>query len=195
MITAVSIAKRYGAERALAPLDLVVEDGAFLVITGRNGSGKTTLLRILAGLSAPTSGTITSTWDRREVGYLGHEPLVYRQLSARENLALYARLYRISDPARRAGQLLDEFGLGAAADGRVATFSRGMTQRLALCRALLHRPGLLVLDEPHTALDDEGAALLDDRLASLRPTTTIVAATHDPARLAALTSDNVRLAR
>ena len=125
---------------------------------------KTTLLRLVAGLAAATKGTLTIDAERGDLGYVGHEPLLYRELTALENLDLFGRLYRVPERRERSGMLLERFGLWDVRADRVSTYSRGMTQRLALCRALLHDPALLVLDEPFTALDEEGAALLDREL-------------------------------
>ena len=155
----------------------------FLLVTGPNGSGKTTLLRLVAGLAAATKGTLTIDAERGDLGYVGHEPLLYRELTALENLDLFGRLYRVPERRERSGMLLERFGLWDVRGDRVSTYSRGMTQRLALCRALLHDPALLVLDEPFTALDEEGAALLDRELAALTGERTIVLSTHDPARV------------
>jgi heme exporter protein A len=163
-------------------------------VTGPNGSGKTTLLRLLAGLALPTRGDLLVDADRSQIGYLAHEPLVYRELTALENLDLYGRLYRVGERRERIGMLLERFTLWEARNERVSTYSRGMTQRLALCRTLLHDPELLVLDEPYSALDDAGVALLDRELNELRGERTVVVATHDPARLAPLQSGSVALA-
>src|SRR6476661_5944157 len=141
MLTASKLGKRYGSKRVLRGVDLELGDGGFLVVTGPNGSGKTTLLRICAGLAAPTEGTIERGVSRGEVGFLGHEPLVYRELTALENLDLYGRLYRVPERRERIGMLLERFGLWDARSERVSAYSRGMTQRLALCRVLLHEPG------------------------------------------------------
>ena len=174
--------------------DIAVPVGAFAVVTGPNGSGKTTLLRIIAGLIAPTRGALEVNVDRSRLGYLGHEPLVYRELTALENLDLYGRLYRVPERRERIGMLLERFSLWEARNERVSTYSRGMTQRLALCRALLHDPELLVLDEPFSALDEAGAALLDSELQALSGMRTVVVATHEPARLAALATQELALA-
>ena len=182
MIHARGLAKRYGDKRVFAGVELDVSPGDFALVTGANGSGKTTLLRLLAGLAAPSGGELRVDAERERVGYVAHEPLVYRELSARENLWLYARLYRVAEPGERIGMLLERFGLWEARDERVATHSRGMQQRLALCRALLHDPQLLLMDEPYSALDAEGAELLDVELASSEAT--FVVATHAPERLA-----------
>ena len=179
MISARGLAKRYGERRVFADLDLDVAAGGFLLVTGPNGSGKTTLLRVLAGLAAPTAGEL-SLPERRTVGYLGHEPLVYRELSPLENLTLFGRLYRLPERGERVGMLLERFGLWDVRHERVSTFSRGMQQRLGLCRVLLHEPSLLVLDEPYNALDAQGAELLDGILDEPR---TWVVATHEPQRV------------
>ncbi|MDQ3164201.1 MAG: ABC transporter ATP-binding protein [Actinomycetota bacterium] len=193
MISARALEKRYGRKRALRPLDLDVASGSFLVVTGANGSGKTTLLRLLAGLAAPSRGTLEVAVDRGRLGYLGHEALVYRELTALENLDLYGRLYRVPERRERIGMLLERFGLWEARGERASALSRGMLQRLALCRALLHDPDLLVLDEPFTALDVQGAALLDHQLAELRGTRTVVVSTHEPERVQRLASARLAL--
>ena len=194
MIRARALEKRYGRRRALKPLDLELERGSFLVVTGANGSGKTTLLRLVAGLAAPTGGELDVAASRGELGFVGHEPLLYRDLTALENLDLYGRLYRVRERRERIGMLLERFGLWDVRAERVASYSRGMTQRLALCRALLHEPGLLVLDEPFTALDTEGAELLDRQLTELSGAATILLSTHDPDRVEPLATSRLALA-
>jgi heme exporter protein A len=181
VVAARGLAKRFGERRVFAGLDVDVPDGGFLLVTGPNGSGKTTLLRILARLAAPTAGTIELP-AREAIGYLGHEPLVYRELTPLENLVLFARLYRVE--RERVGMLLERFGLWEVRNERVSTFSRGMQQRLGLCRVLLHDPSFLVLDEPTNALDAHGLALLDSVLDEPR---TVVVATHDTMRFARAT--------
>jgi ABC-type multidrug transport system ATPase subunit len=194
VLTASKLGKRYGSKRVLRGVDLELAEGGFLVVTGPNGSGKTTLLRICAGLAAPTEGTIERGVTRGELGYLGHEPLVYRELTALENLDLYGRLYGVPERRERIGMLLGRFGLWEARRDRVASYSRGMTQRLALCRVLLHDPRLIVLDEPYTALDEAGAELLDVQLAELRGERTLLVSTHDPWRLEPFASGRLALA-
>jgi ABC-type multidrug transport system ATPase subunit len=194
VIRARGIEKRYGRKRVLTGVDLAVEPGDFAVVTGPNGSGKTTLLRILAGLAVPTRGDLVVEADRSRIGYLAHEPLVYRELTAIENLDLFGRLYRVPERRERIGMLLERFSLWDARNERVSTYSRGMSQRLALCRALLHDPGLLILDEPYSALDEGGAALLDRELADAAVARTLVVATHDPERLASLATQRTVLA-
>ena len=195
LIRAAALEKRYGSRSVFRPLSFDVGARGALVVTGPNGSGKTTLLRMLVGLAAPTRGTLDVTLDRGRVGYVGHEPILYRELTALENLDLFGRLYRVPERRERIGMLLERFGLWEARAERVGTYSRGMTQRLALCRALLHEPDLLVLDEPHSALDDDGAALLDAELVSLAGSSALVVATHEPARLEALATQRLVLER
>lgn len=194
MIRARGVEKRYGGRRALAPVDLDVPRDAFLLVTGANGSGKTTLLRLIAGLVAPTRGSLDVGVDRGRLGLLAHDPLVYRELTALENLDLFGRLYRVSERRERIGMLLERFGLWEVRNERVSAYSRGMTQRLALCRALLHDPDLLVLDEPYAALDEQGAGLLDRELAALVRMRTIIVSTHDPHRLEGLATARLALA-
>ena len=194
MLVARRLGKRYGEKRVLRGIDLELPRGGFLVVTGPNGSGKTTLLRICAGLAQPTEGTIERSAVRAHVGYLGHEPLVYRELTALENLELYGRLYRVVERRERIGMLLERFGLWDARHERVASYSRGMTQRLALCRVLLHEPELFVLDEPYSALDEAGAELLDAQLAELRAERTFLLATHEPVRVEPFASGRLALA-
>jgi ABC-type multidrug transport system ATPase subunit len=134
---------------------------------------------VLAGLAAPTAGELQLP-PRQKIGYLGHEPLVYRELTPLENLTLFGRLYRLPERGERIGMLLERFGLWEVRNERVSTFSRGMQQRLGLCRVLLHEPTHLLLDEPYNALDAEGATLLDGIFEERR---TWVIATHEPQRI------------
>ena len=194
MIVARRLGKRFGDKRVLRNVDLDVARGGFAVVTGANGSGKTTLLRMCAGLARASEGELEVDADRAAIGYLAHEPLVYRELTALENLDLYGRLYRVPERRERTGMLLERFGLWEARHDRVASYSRGMTQRLALCRVLLHDPSLLILDEPYTALDEQGAALLDDQLAELRGVRTFLVSTHDPARVERFATTRLALA-
>ena len=194
MIRARGLQKRYGEKRILRGVEFEVARDGFLVVTGPNGSGKTTLLRLCAGLAAPSGGELEIDVHRGRVGYLGHEPLVYAELSALENLDLYGRLYRVPERRERSGMLLERFGLWDARHDRVSAYSRGMLQRLALCRVLLHEPDLLVLDEPYSALDDEGVSLLDRELEERRSRAAFVVATHDPAHLERFASARLALA-
>jgi len=193
VVRATKVTKRFGDKRVLNRVDAEVEAGGFLLVTGPNGSGKTTLLRVLAGLDAPTSGQVLLP-DRATIGYLGHEPHVYRELTPLENLHLFGRLYRVPERAERIGMLLERFGLWDVRDQRVQTFSRGMRQRLGLCRVLLHSPTLAVLDEPFNALDEAGAALLDATLDVIAPVSAVVLATHDPGRVERLATQRLAFA-
>jgi ABC-type multidrug transport system ATPase subunit len=194
VIRARGLEKRYGDRRVLRGLDLDVPRGGFLVVTGPNGSGKTTLLRLVSGLAAPTGGELEVDSDRGRLGFLAHEPYVYRELSALENLTLFGKLYRIPERGERIGMLLERYGLWGVRHERAATFSRGMLQRLALCRTLLHEPELLLLDEPFNALDADGVALLERELAELRGERTLMVATHEPARLEPFASARLAVA-
>jgi ABC-type multidrug transport system ATPase subunit len=194
VIRATGLEKRYGFKRVLSGLDFELDRGGFLVVTGPNGSGKTTLLRLCAGLAIPTAGTLEVEPDRGRIGYLGHEPLVYRELTALENLDLYGRLYRVPERRERIGMLLERFGLWEARRERVSALSRGQLQRLALCRAVLHKPELLILDEPFSGLDAGGAELLDRELAGMKERRTLLVSTHDPGRIAPLASGRLALA-
>jgi heme exporter protein A len=194
VIRARALTKRYGDKRVLEQLELDVERGGFLVVTGPNGSGKTTLLRLCAGLVAPSRGELEVEAARSAIGFLSHEPLVYRELTPLENLELYGRLYRVRDRRERIGMLLERFGLWDERHARVGTFSRGMLQRLALCRTLLHQPELVLLDEPFAGLDAEGAELVDRELRELAGRRTIVLSTHAPERIEPLGPARLALA-
>jgi heme ABC exporter ATP-binding subunit CcmA len=192
MIQARQLSRSFGGARVVDRLDLDVARGEFLLLTGQNGSGKTTLLRLVAGLLAPTGGTLSVGVERARIGFLGHEPLVYGELTPLENLELYCRLYRIPERRERIGALLERFGLWQARNQRVSTFSRGMQQRLGLSRTLLHEPDLVILDEPFNALDAQGVELLERELAGLRGRTVLLA-THDPGRVEPLATSRLAL--
>jgi heme ABC exporter ATP-binding subunit CcmA len=178
--------KFYGDYPALRDVGFAVEAGACLALLGRNGAGKTTLLRILGGLVRATRGSVTvcgtetrERSTRRAIGILGHGISLYDELSAFENLHLFARMYGLADPQRAAMEWLERTGLERVRDGLVREFSRGMRQRLAVARAFLHEPSVLLLDEPFTALDDRAIALLQKLLRdSLAAGRTIVISTH-----------------
>ena len=193
MIAARGLSRSFGDKRVIAALDLDVAPSDFLLVTGPNGSGKTTLLRLVTDLLAPTGGTLEVAAARGRIGFLGHEPLVYRELTPLENLDLYGRLYRIPERRERIGALLERFGLWRVRAERVSTFSRGMQQRLGLCRTLLHDPELVVLDEPFNALDAQGVELLERELEGLAGRTVLVA-THEPERVESLATGRLRLA-
>jgi heme exporter protein A len=194
VISASGIGRRFGDKRVLRAIDFELPAGGFLLITGPNGSGKTTLLRIAAGLARPTEGELHVGVGRERIGFLAHDPLVYRELTALENLELYGRLYRVPERRERIGMLLERFGLWDARHERVGAYSRGMQQRLALCRSLLHDPELLVLDEPYTALDTQGAELLDAQLQELHGRRTFLVSTHDPERIERFATARLALA-
>lgn len=178
--------KYFGDYPALRSVSFKVDPGSCLALLGRNGAGKTTLLRILAGLSRASKGKITILGEdaravatRRSVSVLGHGIGVYEELSALENLKLFARLYGLQDPAKVASDWLVRTGLDRVSDGLVREFSRGMRQRLAVARAFLHNPSLLLLDEPFTALDDRAIKMLQDLLrAALAEGKTVIMSTH-----------------
>jgi ABC-type multidrug transport system ATPase subunit len=194
VIRARGVEKHYGDKRVLRGVDFDLGRDGFLVVTGPNGSGKTTLLRLCSGLAAPTRGELSVDVDRGRVGFLAHEPLVYRELTGMENLDLYGRLYRVRERRERIGMLLERFGLWEVRHERAASYSRGMLQRLALCRVLLHEPVLLMLDEPYSALDADGALLLDRELESRRGRAAFLVATHDATRVAPLATAELSLA-
>jgi heme exporter protein A len=193
VISARGVGRRFGDKRVLRGVDLELPDGGFAVVTGPNGAGKTTLLRIVAGLALPSEGELHVGVTRERIGFLAHEPLVYRELTALENLELYGRLYHVPERRERIGMLLERFGLWDARHERVSAYSRGMTQRLALCRSLLHDPALLIMDEPYTALDGQGAELLDEQLRELRGERTFLVSTHDPERIRRLATVELSL--
>jgi heme exporter protein A len=194
VIRARGLAMRYGSKRIFDGLELDVERGGFVLVTGPNGAGKTTLLRLVAGLVVPTAGELTVDATRSQLGFLAHEALVYRELTALENLDMYGRLYRVAERRERIGMLLERFDLWDARNERTSSFSRGMLQRLALCRVLLHEPELVLLDEPFAGLDSEGSELLDRELAARRGNATFLVATHEPERLAHLSTGSLAFA-
>ena len=178
--------KFYGDYAALRNVQLAAEPGTCLALIGRNGAGKTTLLRTIAGFSRPGRGKILihgkeprETETRRQLGFIGHGISVYDELSALENLVLYGKLYGVADPRKSALEWLERTGLDRVRDGLVREFSRGMRQRLAVARAFLHEPSVLLLDEPFTALDDRAIAVLQTLLRqALADGKTIVLSTH-----------------
>ncbi len=189
------LCKAYDRAWALRNVDLTIEPGERVALLGPNGAGKTTLLRVLATLAKPTRGSLRvhgldATRDRqrvrRIVGFTGHTPPLYDDLSALENLEFYASLYGLPRPAERYAPLLEAAGLSHVADTRVRTFSRGMKQRLALVRAVLHDPWILLLDEPETGLDRSALAFLGALVRTElgeggREPRTVVLSTHNTA--------------
>ncbi len=189
MIEAHGLIKSFGPRAALDGVDLTVERGECVTVVGPNGAGKTTLLRILATLTRPTSGTVriggldpnrTGSEVRRLIGFLSHRTLLYEDMTAEQNLRFYARMYDLEDGPARVDELLGQVGLADRRHDLVRTFSRGMQQRLAVARALLHRPPLLLLDEPYTGLDPQASRSLTDLLTGLAGEgCTILLTTHD----------------
>jgi heme exporter protein A len=188
-VQAIGLSKTLGGRRVLRELDLEVAEGEIVAITGANGSGKTTLLRCLSSLCRPTAGEVrllghalsTGAAVRRLVGLAAHETLLYPYLTARENLLFTARMYDVHDAARRADEIIRSVGLSRHADRWVATFSRGMRQRLSVVRALVHDPPILLLDEPFSGLDECAAHWLADLLLDRRARRrTVCFTTHDP---------------
>jgi heme exporter protein A len=180
------LTRRYGERVALQDVTLTLPAGATLVVFGPNGAGKSTLLRVLATLLRPHAGTARilghtlpdEGWAvRGRIGLLGHAPLLYRDLSGRENLAFHARLHGVA--LERASALMEQVGLSARADDKVHTYSRGMVQRLAVCRAVLHDPEVLLLDEPRANLDPAAAELVEPLIGAAGGRTRILTS-HDP---------------
>ena len=186
-IAAHGLEKRFGHAVALRGIDFEVPFGSSLAILGPNGAGKSTLLRLVAGLSRPTGGTLTICGDdshqrrtRARIGYIGHATLLYPSLTARENLLFAARCHGLPQPEERAERLLDEEGLLAAADRAAGGFSRGMAQRLAIARGLVHDPEVVLFDEPFTGLDRGSAKRFAARIEDMRRQgRTLVLVTHD----------------
>lgn len=173
MIDVEGLVKTFGLKSVLRGLEFHVDRGEFVALVGPNGAGKTTFLRILASLSRPSLGEVRvagyrlptqAAAVRTHLGVVSHQPLLYGDLTAEENLSFYARMYGVADPARRIGAVLELVGLRTRRRDLVRQFSRGMQQRLAIGRAILHDPEILLFDEPHTGLDQEAAAMLDTLL-------------------------------
>ena len=192
-VAADGVWKYFGDYPALRGASLEVAKGACVALIGRNGAGKTTLLRILASLSKPSKGKIDIAG---RIGYLGHGIGVYDDLSAIENLTLFGRLAGVSNPAATAGAALEQVGLSRVKEGLAREFSRGMRQRLAIARAFLHTPELLLLDEPFTSLDDRAVAVLQKLLSDARSRgSTIIMSTHQIREAMELASDVALLER
>jgi heme exporter protein A len=200
-----NVGKTFGRHRALADVSLTFSPGRVAAVLGPNGAGKSTLLSLLSTLSHPTHGRITlgdqaltrGSPLRATIGYVGHEPGVYGDLSARQNLRLFASLYGIAEPERRIDEMLTRVGLDhVRREAASRTFSRGMLQRLALARALLHQPEILLFDEPSSALDPTGATWLATELHREREAgRLVVLVTHDLAAAAAVATQVVVLRR
>ena len=196
MIEVRKLVKTFGRKPVLRGLDFSVPEGEFVAVVGPNGAGKTTLLRILASLARPTLGEVRLAGRRlpgeagavrRIVGVVSHQPLLYGDLTAEENLRFYGRLYAVSELEARVQQALETVGLRPHRRDLVRTFSRGMQQRLSIGRAILHEPLVMLLDEPHTGLDPEAAVMLDRLLGQVAGEgRTVVMTSHDLQRAASL---------
>jgi heme exporter protein A len=192
MITVKKLVKRFGVKTVLRGVDFAVAPGEFVALLGPNGAGKTTFLRILASLSRPSLGEVSiagyklpqeAAKIRARLGVVSHLPLLYGDLSAEENLRFYARMYNIMDRELRITEVLEMVGLEARRRDLVRTFSRGMQQRLAIGRAVLHDPDVVLFDEPYTGLDQDASSMLDDVLKTVAAKgRTVVMTSHDLAR-------------
>ncbi len=205
MIETHELKKSFGLRPVLRGVNLAVAAGECVALMGPNGAGKTTLMRILATLSKPSAGTALvaglalpagASQVRRRLGVVSHQTLLYGDLTAEENLSFYARMYALAQPAARIAQVLEQVGLGARRRDLVRTFSRGMQQRLAIARALLPDPAVMLFDEPYTGLDPDASAMLDQvlRTVALRGRTVLIT-THDLARTLDLADRVAILAR
>ena len=192
MIEVRKLVKRFGSKTVLRGLDFNVQPGEFVALLGPNGAGKTTFLRVLASLSRPTLGEVKvaghalpkdAAQVRARLGVVSHLPMLYGDLSAEENLRFYARMYGIMDMGKRISEVLELVGLTVRRRDLVRTFSRGMTQRLSIGRAILHDPQVVLFDEPYTGLDQEASQMLDGILRSVSAQgRTVVMTSHDLAR-------------
>jgi len=192
IITVKKLVKRFGLKTILRGLDFSVEPGEFVALLGPNGAGKTTFLRILASLSRPSMGEVMiagyklpneAAQVRARLGVVSHMPLLYTDLTAEENLQFYARMYGITNYAPRITQILEMVGLENRRKDLVGAFSRGMQQRLAIGRAILHDPEVVLFDEPYTGLDQDASEMLDEVLRSVAAKgRTVVMTSHDLAR-------------
>jgi heme exporter protein A len=198
MIAVRKLVKRFGLKTVLKGMDFSVEAGEFVALLGPNGAGKTTFLRILASLSRPSLGSVSiagyalpgqASAVRRRLGVVSHLPLLYGDLTAEENLRFYARMYGLHPLEPRLTEVLELVGLQARRHDLVRTFSRGMQQRLAIGRAVLHDPEVMLFDEPHTGLDQDACLMLDTVLREVAARgRTVVMTSHDLARVADLAS-------
>ena len=203
-VRAVGVGKAIESRVILHDIHLDVSRGTFVALLGANGAGKSTFLKMLSTLSAPTSGTLelfgisaatSVTKVRRNIGLIGHQTMLYHDLSALENLIFFAKLYGVANPRQRGLDLLNQLGLAQRANDAVKTFSRGMAQRVAIARALLHEPQLLLADEPFAGLDAPSTALLERLLTQLHAQgKTIILANHDIAQSLRLSQRAIVLA-
>jgi heme exporter protein A len=198
MIEVRKLVKRFGLKTVLRGLDFKVQEGEFVALLGPNGAGKTTFLRILASLSRPSLGEIRiagyalpaqAAAVRRRLGVVSHMPLLYGDLTAEENLRFFGRMYDVEHLDQRIAEVLELVGLAARRRDLVRTFSRGMQQRLAIGRAVLHDPEVMLFDEPHTGLDQDACDMLDKVLRDVAARgRTVVMTSHDLARVEDLAS-------
>jgi heme exporter protein A len=195
-----NIDKRYGGLYALRRVSLEIAPGECVALAGRNGSGKTTLLRVAAQLVRPSAGKLTfspaqtGAGATKNTGFVAHATMVYDELTAEENLMLFARLLEIPEPAKRVELLLRDVGLIERRESLVRTFSRGMRQRVAIARALLHEPSVLLLDEPGTGLDPQGVTWLAETLWRLHGAgSTILMSLHGESEISGLATRGIRL--
>jgi len=192
MIIVKKLVKRFGLKPVLRGVDFEVQPGEFVALLGPNGAGKTTFLRILASLSRPTLGQVNiagyqlpnqAAQVRARLGVVSHLPLLYGDLTAEENLRFYGRMYGLADLEPRITEVLEMVGLEARRRDLVRTFSRGMQQRLAIGRAVLHDPDVVLFDEPYTGLDQDASSMLDEVLKTVAAKgRTVVMTSHDLAR-------------
>lgn len=192
MITVKKLVKRFGLKTVLRGVDFEVQPGEFVALLGPNGAGKTTFLRILASLSRPSLGNVNiagyklpsqAAQVRARLGVVSHLPLLYGDLTADENLSFYARMYNIPNYQLRITEVLEMVGLDTRRRDLVRTFSRGMQQRLAIGRAVLHDPDVVLFDEPYTGLDQDASSMLDEVLKTVAAKgRTVVMTSHDLAR-------------
>ncbi len=192
MIEVRKLVKRFGLKSVLRGLDFTVQPGEFVALLGPNGAGKTTFLRILASLSRPSLGEVRvagyflpkqAAEVRARLGVVSHMPLLYPDLTAEENLRFYARMYGLAEQSARVTEVLEMVGLEKRRSDLVRTFSRGMQQRLAIGRAVIHDPEVMLFDEPYTGLDQDASEMLDEVLKSVAARgRTVVMTSHDLAR-------------
>jgi heme exporter protein A len=198
MIEVRKLVKRFGLKTVLHGMDFHVKEGEFVALLGPNGAGKTTFLRILASLSRPSLGDVRiggfrlpdqAAAVRRRLGVVSHQPLLYGDLTAEENLRFYGLMYSLPNLEKRVIDVLEQVGLAPRRRDLVRTFSRGMQQRLAIGRAVLHDPDVMLFDEPHTGLDQDACTMLDSVLQEVAAQgRTVVMTSHDLARAADLAS-------